>query len=896
MNWLYRLIHKSRSEDQLDKELRFHLEQQIAGYIAAGMPPEEARRRARLEFGGLERVKEEVRDTRWETHLDNLLRNFRYAFRNLHKDHRFALIAIFALALGIGTSTVVFSVVYNVFFNALPYKNFARSVVVSRQIFARVDPSNAGIYFSPAEVRAFREQNHVFEDIILYAGFRPTYNDGKSTRYFPFGTMVSTNAFDYLGVPPLLGRTISEEDGRLGAPPVFVMNYQLWQREFGGDPKILETIFILDGKPTTLVGIMPAQFNFMPRRSNAFGENFWLPVTPDLLASRFFQVMGRLKHGVSVQTAGTDLDAIAHHMHKPNADGFFPEQTFPEDKFAIVPESLLDSLMGGFKKTLYALIAAVSLLLLIACSNVANLLLARATTREREIAMRATMGATRGRLIRQLLLESLVLAVAASGAGCGLAYFGLKVVVTLIPAGALPDETVIRLNAPVLLVALGVTILTTILCGLAPALHVVRGDLQPRLTGSSKGVGGGFRHGKLRAGLVVSEVALSIILLIGAGLLMRSFLVLTRVDLGFNPKNVLYFVLNLPPTYNTDVPGSRVRKNALTRQLLDRLRALPGVTSVAEFVEPPPLQYESSDTIIPGKPHSERWETRFEMCSEGFFETLGLPLVRGRFFSEDDVNAARDVMVVNEAFSRLYFPNEDPLGHKVKLQYLDMAFLDAPHDTYFEIVGIVRDYKTRSHDNPSWQAFPHAFVPYSVAGYNWRTFMARTAVDPNSVLKNVGQEVRALDPGVQIATPGTLEGALREFYSGPQFELVTLASFASIGLVLVVIGIFSVMAYTVSLQTHEIGIRMALGAQQINILRLVLLNGFRLVAAGILTGLLASYALTRFLASQISGVSATDPSTFAAVVVLVIVVGLTACLLPARRAAQVDPMIALRYE
>jgi putative ABC transport system permease protein len=884
MYWLQRLFRKTQTERQLDSELRFHLESQIADYLAAGMPPEEARRRARLEFGGFEQTKEQVRDARWETHLEDFFRDFRYALRNLRKDRRFTLIAIFALALGVGASTVVFSVVYSVVFNALPYKNFNRSVVFEIQDLAGVSGWKVRRHFSPAEVRAFREQNHAFEELVAYSGMRPTYDDGKSIRYFPFGAVVAANTFDYLGVPSLLGRTISREDGNPDAPPVFVMNYRLWQREFGGDPKILGRIFILNGEPTTLVGIMPLQFN-------AFGASFWLPITPEEAGNDSFQLMGRLKPGVGAQTAGADLDFIAHRLHKPNPGGIFPE-----DKFAIVSETLLDSLIGNFKKTLYALLAAVLLLLLIACSNVANLLLARATAREREIAMRATLGATRGRLIRQLLVESFVLAAAASAAGCVLAYFGLKAVVALIPAGTLPEETVIRMNAPVLFLAMGLTILTTILCGLAPALYVVRGDVQPRLTGSGKGTGGSFRHGKLRAGLVIGEVALSITLLIGAGLLMRSFLVLTRVDLGFDPKNVLYFELNLPPTYNTDIAGSRERKNALTRQLLDRLRALPGVTSVAEFDEPPPLKYEGSDTIIPGKPHTEPWETRYETCSEGYFHTLGLPLVRGRFFSEDDVTAARDVMVVNEAFSRQYFPNEDPLGHKVKLKVFDRPFSDAPYDTYFEIVGIVRDYKTRGYDIPSWQNFPEAFVPYSVAGTHWRTFMARTAVDPNSLLKNMGQEVRALDPGVQIATSGTLEARLQEFYRGPQFELLTLAAFAGIGLILVVIGIFSVMAYTVSLRTHEIGIRVALGAQQTSILRLVLLNGFHLVAAGIFVGLLASFALTRFLASQISGVSPTDPWTFAAVVTVVVSVGLAACFLPARRAAAVDPLVALRYE
>jgi predicted permease len=818
-----------------------------------------------------------------ETYLDGLAPDFRYAFRNLRKDRRFALVAILALALGIGASTVVFSVVYSTFFHALPYKDFNRSVVVGTHDLSNVGGGKVRLYFSPEEVRAFREQNHVFEDLIAYARMRPTYDDGKSIRFFSFGAVVTPNTFDYLGVPPLLGRTILQEDGSPGAPPVFVMNYRLWQREFGGDPKILGTVFVLNGKPTTLVGIMPPQFN-------AFGANFWQPAAPDY---GWLALMGRLKPGVSPETAGADLDAIAHRMHKPNPGGIFPE-----DRFVIASETLLDSLIGNFKKTLYVLFAAVLLLLLIACSNVANLLLARATAREREIAVRATLGATRGCLIRQLLVESFLLAAAATAAGCVFAYFGLRAVIALIPAGTLPEETVIRMSAPILFLSLGLTILTTILCGLAPALHVVRGDLQPRLTGSGKGAGESFRHSKLCGGLVVSEVALSIVLLIGAGLLMRSFLVLTRVDLGFDPKNVLYFELNLPPTYNTNILGTLPRKNALTRQLLDRLRALPGVTSVAEMADPPPLQYESTDTIIPGKPHTEPWETRFEMCSDGYFQTLGLPLLRGRLFSEDDVFAARDVIVVNEAFSRQYFPNEDPLSHKVKLAVFDKPYFAAaaPHDTYFEIIGIVRDFKTRGYDNPSWQSFPQAFVPYSVAGFNWRVFMARTSVDPSSLLMNMGQEVRALDPGVQISTSGTLEGSLQEFYRGPQFQLATLAAFASIGLVLVVIGIFSVMAYTVSLQTREIGIRMAVGAQQANILRLVLLNGFRLVAGGILVGLAFSYALTRLVASQISGVSATDPWTFAIVVALVVVAGLAACLLPACRAARVDPLVALRYE
>jgi putative ABC transport system permease protein len=602
--------------------------------------------------------------------------------------------------------------------------------------------------------------------------------------------------------------------------------------------------------------------------------------------------MGRLKPGVSVQAAGVDLDAIAHRYQKANPGGPFP---LPQ-KFVVVPQTFLDSLIGGFKKVLYSLLAAVLLLLLIACSNVANLLLARATAREREMAMRSTLGASRARLIQQLLAESFVLASAASIAGCALAYFGLKVVVALIPAGTLPEETVIRMNAPVLLLALGTTLLTTILCGLAPALHILRGDLQPRLTGSGKGVGATFRHGKLRAVLVIGEVALSIVLLIGAGLLMRSFLVLTRVDLGFDPKNVLFFRLSLPKAYNTDVDVTRQKKNALTRQILDRLRALPGVTAVSESSEEPPLQEGWSDTIIPGKPHKERWQTTLECVSEGYFQMFGLPLIRGRFFSENDVSAARQVMVVNQAFVRQYFPDEDPLSRRVKMDVLDRVFLDAPHNTYFEIIGIVRDYKTRNFDNPAWEDLPQAFIPYSVQGYSWRTYMARTTSDPTLLLKTVGQEMRAIEPSAWISTSGTLEGSLREFYRGPQFELVTLGSFASVGLLLVMIGISSVMVYTVSMRTHEIGIRMALGAQQNNILSMVLTTGLFLIAGGVAIGLLVSYAVTRLLASEISGISVTDPWTFGTVAALVTAVGLAACYLPARRSTSIDPMIALRYE
>jgi putative ABC transport system permease protein len=393
---------------------------------------------------------------------------------------------------------------------------------------------------------------------------------------------------------------------------------------------------------------------------------------------------------------------------------------------------------------------------------------------------------------------------------------------------------------------------------------------------------------------VVSQVAFSITLLVGAGLFMRSFLVLTRVDLGFNPKNILFF--RLDPTMYAQYPDyseRRTRQNALTRRLLEQLRALPGVESASESVQEPPLNYEWSDTVIPGRPHAERWETRFEICSEDYFRVLGVPLMRGRLFSQDDITAARFVMIVNQAFANQYFSNEDPLGKRVKLEVLDRPFLGGPHDAYFEIIGVVRNYKTRG--DGSWQDFPEVFIPYSVQAFSWRTFMARTSIDANLFLKVVSEKLTQIDPSVRISKSGTVERELQDYYRGPRFELVTLSAFASVGLLLVIIGVASVMACSVSLRTHEIGVRMAIGAQRSSIVRLVFLGGLRLVGIGTAVGLAASFTLTRFLVSQISGVPINDPWTLSAVVGVVVVAAIAACVFPARRAASVDPLVALRH-
>jgi putative ABC transport system permease protein len=884
MGWFRRLFHKRLTEKRMDAELRFHLEQRVRDYLALGMSPEEARRHAHLAFGGLEQIKQDCREARTENHVEDFLRDFQYALRSLAKDRRFALIAVFALALGIGATTVMFSVIYNVVFDPFPYRDFQHSVTFEMRDLAGTGDAITRYHYTIPEFLAIREQNHVFEDIIGNYQLDVLYSDERGTRRLR-GGYVTTNGFDFLGVPPLLGRTFSTSDTKPGAPFVFVMNYRLWQTQFGGDSKILGATFFLNGKPRTLVGIMPQRFN-------GYDASVWLPLglSPGADGTSFpvkdppvIWALARLKKGVGLQAAAADLDAIVHRLAEANPGDLYPQ------RFTLVTRTLVDFVVGDFKNTLYALLAAVFMLLLISCGNVGNLLLARATAREREIAVRASLGASRGRLIRQLLVESFVLAAAACVAGCLFAYFGLKGLVHIIPRGPIPEETVIGLNWVALLFALAIAVLATLICGLAPALHAAGGNLQPSMAGSGKGAGG-FRHGKLRAGLVIAEVALSIVLLTGAGLMMRSFFTLTHIDLGFNPANTLFVqvVQAADDRYDT-----ALKKNLFFEQVLQRVKSLPGVLSATVSVGLPPLGGAGSGITVLEKPHSQHWESMIDLCSEAYFQTLGLGLLRGRALSETDIDSARHVALVNQAFARTYFGSEDPLGQKIKFNVFD-ELPDTPRDAYFEIIGVVTNFRNRGLlESPS----PEAFLPYTITGFGDRVILARTAVDPRSLLASVQREIWGVDSNAAVIRSGSIKDLLtEEAYVRPQFGLIAIGVFAGIGLALVLIGIFSVMAYTVALQTHEIGVRMALGAQRGNVLTMVLWKGLRLICIGMLIGVLASLGLTRFLASQISGVSASDPLTFFAVVILFLTVGMIASLLPARRAASIDPLVALRYE
>lgn len=808
-----------------------------------------------------------------------LERDVRYGIRSLRKDRGVALAAVLTLALGIGATTVIFSVVDNVLLEPFPYRAADRLIQPSIHDSNRPD-ANGRPVFSVPEFLALSEQNHVFEDTIGAANVDVLYTVSEATWQFD-GAFVTGNTFDFLGVPPLRGRSLIPADAESGAPPVCVISYRLWNREFNLDPQLLGRTLTLNGEARTLVGIMPPRFLF-------WGADVWLPM--DLKAGgpagdlAHIWPMGRLKTDATLKSAAADLEVIVAGLARvhPNA--------FPK-RFTVVTQSLMEGVVGRgqFKHMLFILSAAVGMLLLIACSNVANLLLARAAAREKEIAVRAALGASRGRLIAQLLVESLLLAAAGCLAGCLLAFVAVRGVVATIPAETIPAETVIRMNPRVLLFTLGVTMITTLLSGLAPALHGVRGQLGARLNDGSKGAGTSTGHGRLRSVQVIAQVALSIVLLVGAGLMMQSLTALQQVDLGFNPVNILSARVPLPRgRYDT-----AEQKKAFFRQTLARVTALPGVIAATETTTIPLSEGFRTELTVPGKLSGEHRFGILQMVSETYFSTLGLRLVRGQLFSEADVESARRVAVINQALARNCFAKNDPIGHRIKFNALD-TLPETPHDAYFDIVGVIADAKNSGLREA---VEPEGFVPYTISGFGERGILMRTVVDPDAMLTSVRREIWAVDPNVALTNAGSLESFLRRFYyAQPRFGLFLLSAFAAIGLAMVAVGLFSVMAYSVTLQTREIGIRMALGAKQGSVVRMVLVKGLTLIAAGVLLGELLSLALSRLMASQIFGVSAHDPFTFGAVVVVLVAVGVPACLLPARRAAQVDPIVALRYE
>ena len=811
--------------------------------------------------------------------LEGLTKDLRYAFRILLNKPRFTAVAVLTLALGIGASTAMFSVIDNVLLNPFPYKDANKIVTFQIHNITDKNMTDGRRWLQGPEFLDYEEQSHVFEDVIGGSVDDVLYTTPQGTQQF-IGGYVTPNLFDFLGVPALVGRTSTPADVKPGASPVFVMSYGLWVKSFGQDPSIVGRVFVLNDVPTILVGIMPPRFTKL-------AADMWLPQAMDRsdpqFAQRYFALQGRLKPGVAPRQAEAELNGIAHR------EALVYPKNYPK-QFTVQVLSYVDGVVGDFRGTLYALAAAVGLLLLIACSNVANMLLAQATAREKEMAIRAAMGAGRWRIVRQLLIESFLLALGGAIFGCLFAYFGIKGIVTALPDGAIPREAVVQLNVPVLLFTLGVSICTAMLFGLIPALQVAKRNIVEPLKDAGRGVSGGFRRGRLRNVLVIVEVALSLVLLAGAGVMMHTFVKLIDMDMGLDPNNILAAALPLAKGQYTTAAA----KEQFFNQVLDRVEALPGVASAAVVTSLPPYGGIRSIVDVPGRVHTDDWNAMIQLSSEEYFRTLGLRLLRGRLLSQEDVNDARKVGVVNQTLVTKFFGQEDPLGREITLKTLSALPQDAVADPTFEIIGIVSDSKNQGIQDP---VMPEVVIPHTITAAFERGMLVKTTRDPYLVLNPVREAIWSVDRSVTLSDPQSLEYYLTRFtYAEPRFVFVLLGIFAGVGLVLVALGVYSVTAYTVSRQTHEIGIRMALGAGSADVLRMVMWMGLRLVAFGVGAGLLASWGATRVIANELSGVSPHDPVTLASVVGVMLVVGCAACYFPARRATRVDPMVALRYE
>lgn len=883
MRWWRRFTQRALTEKRLDFELQFHIEQRTEDYIAEGIPPEEARRRAMLEFGGVEVYKEECRETRWENQLEIFVRDFRFALRGLIRDRRFAFVSIFALALAIGASTAMFSVVENALFEPFPYKDQRRLVVVKILDLDQGD-GNWRSFFTIPEIHEIREQNHVFEstasnlqdDIISL---------GSDISMRLDGNYVTPGSFDFLGVPAFLGRSLEDADYQSGAPPVFVLRHKTWQGKFNSDPALIGKTFTLNGTARTLIGIMPPRFAWG-------GADIWMPCSYEAAETiksgqfdKYWGFVARLKPGVTVKEASADLSVIAKRLAALYPKDYPKHYEVAVESFghAVVPQQ--------FRNSLYLFLVAVALLLLIGCGNVANLLLARATTRHKEFAVRAALGAGRIRLVRQLLVESFLLALAGAALGALFAWAGVRILSTSMPDYTVASETVIEMNPVVLIFALVVAVATVFLFGLVPALRASRCDLQDSLRDAGKGLSGTAGHSGLRNSVVVFEIALSLTLLFTAGLFIRSFEAVSHVPLGVQMDHILTARIPLPP----DRYKTSAQIEAFYRPLLERIKSLPGVSYAATSSSYPPYDCCPSEIEIAGKSGGEKRNATVQISSEDYFHVLGIPFVEGRTFSAAEVADARKVTVINQTFRTRYFKNENPIGQRVHLLLMETEAVPDPlPNAWFEIVGVVADAKNHGLENPN---DPEVWFPYSVYGRPAWALLVRTASDPSKMIEAVGKEVWVSDPAVALADPSSLE-RVRDLslLAQPRFSLWLVTVFSAIGLTLVTIGVYSVMAYNTASRTHEFGLRMALGAATEDVLKMVLKQGLRLLVLGMSIGLGASLALSGLITSQLWGVSPYDPVTLGGVAVLLLVIGLMACWVPARRATRIDPMTALKYE
>ena len=869
------LFRRESVLQDIEEELRIHVEMETETNIERGMQPDEARAAALKSFGNRGRNTELGYDIRGGGWLETLWQDLRYGARVLLKNPGFTLIAIITLALGIGANTAIFSVVNTALLHPLPYKEPDRLVMLQGEPWMQVEPF---LYW--------REHSQVCEGITAFDGAAFTLT-GSTQPERVDGVYVSSDYFQRLGVAAVSGRTFLPEEDRAGKNQVVLLSHGLWQRRFGGDPSIVGKTLTLNDKSYTVVGIISTGSQFFTNDDSLrfMGRaELWAPlvlstINPDSEGKRYVAPVARLKPEVTLQQAQAELDTLINRLKQEHPDFFPTDLRWGGVKLSL----LLTQVVQHFRLSLLVLFAAVGFVLLIACANVANLLLAHAMARQKETAIRAALGASRFRLVRQFLAESVLLSVLGGSLGLLLAHWGLDLIVALIP-GDIPRVEKISIDQTVLVFTLMVSLLTGLVFGLAPALAASKPDLHEMLKEGGRTSTGGIGRNRTLSLLVVSEAALALVLLIGAGLMIHSFLRLNSVNPGVNPENVLTMSIALPKTkYSTD---DQVR--LCYQKMLQRIEALPGVLS-AGTTGALPVSARWGGTGITVEGRSEVQGTNQDTISPDYFRATGIPLLEGRYFTERDVAGAPAVTIINKALARRYWPGESPLGKRIEV---------ASNKQWLSVVGVVGDVKRQGLEAETEPGYftPHLQPPAGRHLHSGWNLVVRTASDPMSLAAAVQREVWAVDKDQPVTNIQTLEQVISDSIAPLRFRTLLLGLFAVVALVLATVGIYGVMAYAVMQRTHEIGIRMALGAQQRDVLKLVIGQGMRLALIGIALGLLAASALTRLVKSLLFGVSATDPVTFVIVATLLAGMALLACWLPARRATKVDPMIALRCE
>jgi putative ABC transport system permease protein len=806
--------------------------------------------------------------------MDTFIQDIRYGIRTLLKTPGFTVVAIIVLSLGIGANTAIFSVVNSVLLRPLHFNDPGRLVQIWESKPTRPLAEIPASYPNFADWRA---QNQVFEHVVAYADWNFNLS-GVSEPERLQGAIVSPAFFTMLGIKPIAGRVFSLDEDQPGKDLVVILSRRLWQRRFNSDPNIIGKTVNLGDDAFTVVGVVPHGAG-QPLQSEEV--EFWAPVSRGVaLTNRFghyLSVIGSLKPGATTQQAQADMDAIATRL----------EQQFPASNTGhrVKIISLQEQVAGNFRSSLFLLLAAVAFVLLIACANVAHMLLARGAARQKEIAIRSALGSSRSQLVRQMLTESLLLSFIGAVVGLLIAFWGIDFLVALSPAD-LPRVNEVMIDGRALGFTLTVSVLTGLAFGLIPALHGSRPNLNEILKDGGRGAIAGQGRQRARSFLVVSEIALSVVLLVGAGLLIRSLLRLQSVNPGFNSKNVL--------TMRLDLTGQKAKTGTKAilfhNQLLDRINGVPGIVSAStrSFV-PITNDWAYLSFAIEGRPvdAADRPVGYYNAISPNYFKTMQIPLKKGREFDERDVRGAQNVIIINETMAHRYFPNDDPIGKRITQDDVDFA-----PDSWVTIVGIVGDTKPKTLDG---EPVAEYYMPFAQQPEPSMSLMVRTSGDPG-VAAAIRSEVLALDKDQPVYSAKTLDSLLSESVAKPRFRTILLGIFATLALLLSGVGIYGVMSYAVTRSTREIGIRLALGAQVRDVLKLVLRNGMKLALIGVGIGLAGAFAVTRLMSKLLFGVTATDAVTFGSVSVVLLAVAFLACYIPARRATKVDPLVALRYE